>query len=197
MLKLIKTFFCIVCKLKLTVTYYLLISSFFHSPVPGGSDGPSGVLICSENYITYKNFGDQPDIRCPIPRRRVSLVHSLRPLKNEILCSVSKTAWMWVNLWVNKLFNHIELSPIQNNCSFNKWLYSCCPMLTNPNLPLSIVSLPNITEWSGWSRARHDICLLSHPQDQVHVLFPCTNGAGRHLQGDTWDRWRNGKWTRH
>ncbi|OBS81379.1 hypothetical protein A6R68_20407, partial [Neotoma lepida] len=40
--------------------------------IPGGSDGPSGVLICSENYITYKNFGDQPDIRCPIPRRRVT-----------------------------------------------------------------------------------------------------------------------------
>ncbi|KAG1692941.1 Splicing factor 3B subunit 3 [Nymphon striatum] len=41
--------------------------------VPGGSDGPSGVLICSENYITYKNFGDQPDIRSPIPRRRNDL----------------------------------------------------------------------------------------------------------------------------
>uniref|UniRef100_A0A8C9Y080 Splicing factor 3b, subunit 3 n=1 Tax=Sander lucioperca TaxID=283035 RepID=A0A8C9Y080_SANLU len=41
--------------------------------VPGGADGPSGVLICSENYITYKNFGDQPDIRCPIPRRRNDL----------------------------------------------------------------------------------------------------------------------------
>lgn len=41
--------------------------------VPGGSDGPSGVLICSENYITYKNFGDQLDIRCPIPRRRNDL----------------------------------------------------------------------------------------------------------------------------
>jgi len=39
--------------------------------VPGGGEGPSGVLICSENYLTYKNFGDQPDIRCPIPRRRV------------------------------------------------------------------------------------------------------------------------------
>ena len=38
----------------------------------GGNDGPSGVLVCSENYITYKNLGDQPDIRCPIPRRRVS-----------------------------------------------------------------------------------------------------------------------------
>ena len=42
-----------------------------HFAVPGGNEGPSGVLICSENYITYKNFGDQPDIRCPIPRRRV------------------------------------------------------------------------------------------------------------------------------
>ena len=33
----------------------------------------SGVLICSENYITFKNLGDQPDIRCPIPRRRNDL----------------------------------------------------------------------------------------------------------------------------
>lgn len=41
--------------------------------VPGGNDGPSGVLICSENYITYKNLGDQPDIRMPIPRRRNDL----------------------------------------------------------------------------------------------------------------------------
>ncbi|CAG2252578.1 splicing factor 3B subunit 3-like [Mytilus galloprovincialis] len=41
--------------------------------VPGGTDGPSGVLICSENYVTYKNIGDQPDIRCPIPRRRNDL----------------------------------------------------------------------------------------------------------------------------
>lgn len=39
--------------------------------VPGGTEGPSGVLVCSENYITFKNVGDQPDIRCPIPRRRV------------------------------------------------------------------------------------------------------------------------------
>jgi len=41
--------------------------------VPGDKDGPGGVLICSENYITYKNQGEQPDIRCPIPRRRVSI----------------------------------------------------------------------------------------------------------------------------
>eukprot|EP00795_Rhopilema_esculentum_P001912 gene1912-16412_t len=41
--------------------------------VPGGNDGPSGVLICSENYITYKNFGEQQDIRCPIPRRKNDL----------------------------------------------------------------------------------------------------------------------------
>lgn len=42
--------------------------------VPGGNDGPSGVLVCSENYITYKNFGDQADIRMPIPRRKVGNV---------------------------------------------------------------------------------------------------------------------------
>ena len=41
------------------------------TPVPGGSDGPSGVLVCCENYLVYKNFGDQPDLRCPIPRRKV------------------------------------------------------------------------------------------------------------------------------
>jgi len=39
-------------------------------PVPGGNDGPSGLLVCFENYITYKNFGEQADIRCPIPRRK-------------------------------------------------------------------------------------------------------------------------------
>lgn len=42
--------------------------------VPGGNEGPSGVLICSENYLIYKNFGDQMDIKCPIPRRRVCVV---------------------------------------------------------------------------------------------------------------------------
>lgn len=41
--------------------------------VPGGNDGPSGVLVCSENYITYKNFGDQPDIKIQIPRRKNDL----------------------------------------------------------------------------------------------------------------------------
>lgn len=29
--------------------------------------------MCCENYLVYKNFGDQPDIRCPIPRRRNDL----------------------------------------------------------------------------------------------------------------------------
>lgn len=29
--------------------------------------------MCCENYIIYKNFGDQPDIRCPIPRRQNDL----------------------------------------------------------------------------------------------------------------------------
>ncbi|OAF69225.1 Pre-mRNA-splicing factor RSE1 [Intoshia linei] len=46
--------------------------------VPGGNIGPSGIIVCSENYITYKNFGDQNDIRCPIPRRRNDLTDTDR-----------------------------------------------------------------------------------------------------------------------
>lgn len=56
-------------------------------PVPGGNDGPSGVLVCSENYITYKNFGDQPDIRCPIPKRFYDLSDSTRTML--LVCSAA------------------------------------------------------------------------------------------------------------
>ncbi|KAL1520024.1 hypothetical protein AB1Y20_023502 [Prymnesium parvum] len=38
-------------------------------PGGGGADGPSGVLVCSENFVVYKNQG-HPDRRCAIPRRR-------------------------------------------------------------------------------------------------------------------------------
>ena len=37
--------------------------------VPGGNDGPGGVLVCSENFMVYKNQG-HPDRRCALPRRR-------------------------------------------------------------------------------------------------------------------------------
>ncbi|KAJ1400202.1 WD40/YVTN repeat-like-containing domain superfamily [Sesbania bispinosa] len=36
--------------------------------VPGGADGPSGVLVCAENFVIYKNQGQQ-DVRAVIPRR--------------------------------------------------------------------------------------------------------------------------------
>lgn len=36
--------------------------------VPGGADGPGGVLVCTENWIIYKNQG-VPERRAPIPRR--------------------------------------------------------------------------------------------------------------------------------
>jgi splicing factor 3B subunit 3 len=38
--------------------------------VPAGKDTPGGMLLCSENYITYKNIGEQEDVRIPIPRRK-------------------------------------------------------------------------------------------------------------------------------
>jgi len=48
--------------------------------VPGGNEGPSGVICCCEGYLVYKNLGDQQDIRCPIPRRRNELDDSGRPI---------------------------------------------------------------------------------------------------------------------
>uniref|UniRef100_A0A803M5Z5 Splicing factor 3B subunit 3 n=1 Tax=Chenopodium quinoa TaxID=63459 RepID=A0A803M5Z5_CHEQI len=36
--------------------------------VPGGGDGPGGVLVCAENFVIYKNQG-YPDVRCLTPRR--------------------------------------------------------------------------------------------------------------------------------
>lgn len=37
--------------------------------VPGGDDGPSGVLICGDSWISYKNMG-HPEVRTALPRRR-------------------------------------------------------------------------------------------------------------------------------
>lgn len=37
-------------------------------PVPGGTDGPGGVLVCAEDFIIYKNQG-VPEKRCRIPKR--------------------------------------------------------------------------------------------------------------------------------
>lgn len=39
--------------------------------VPGGSDGPGGVIVCFEGLITYRNLGDQPPVSVRIPRRSV------------------------------------------------------------------------------------------------------------------------------
>ena len=44
-------------------------SSNFLVQVPGGTDGPSGVLVCSEDSVTYRH-SNQAAHRVPIPRRR-------------------------------------------------------------------------------------------------------------------------------
>ncbi|KAI8074923.1 CPSF A subunit region-domain-containing protein [Gongronella butleri] len=48
-------------------------------PVPGGQDGPSGVLVCSENLITYRHQ-DMPEVRLPIIRRAQPLEDASRGL---------------------------------------------------------------------------------------------------------------------
>ncbi|KAI0008531.1 CPSF A subunit region-domain-containing protein [Xylariaceae sp. FL0662B] len=37
--------------------------------IPGGNDGPSGVLVCAEDTVTYRH-SNQETLRVPIPRRR-------------------------------------------------------------------------------------------------------------------------------
>lgn len=37
--------------------------------VPGGTDGPSGVLVCGKDNITYRHINQEP-FRLPIPRRK-------------------------------------------------------------------------------------------------------------------------------
>lgn len=55
--------------------------------VPSGSDGPSGVLVCCENYLIYKNFGEQPDFHCPISRQQ----HNLDDAEQSMLFVCSAT----------------------------------------------------------------------------------------------------------
>ena len=38
-------------------------------PVPGGEDGPGGVLVCAENYLIYMKDGMSETIQAVIPRR--------------------------------------------------------------------------------------------------------------------------------
>lgn len=40
-------------------------------PVPGGEAGPSGVLVCGENWVAYKHQ-DHPEVRAPLPRRKTT-----------------------------------------------------------------------------------------------------------------------------
>ncbi|TPX35307.1 hypothetical protein SmJEL517_g02334 [Synchytrium microbalum] len=56
--------------------------------VPGGVDGPSGILVCSENYITWRHQNNPP-LRIPIPRRKDAL--SLKPGANGENAESSKS----------------------------------------------------------------------------------------------------------
>ena len=53
--------------------------------IPGGSDGPSGVLVCAPDNITYRN-SNQDAFRVPVPRRRGMLEDPDR--KRQIVAGV-------------------------------------------------------------------------------------------------------------
>jgi splicing factor 3B subunit 3 len=54
-------------------------------PIPGGADGPSGVLVCGVDNITYRN-SNQDAFRVPVPRRRGVLENPDR--KRQIVAGV-------------------------------------------------------------------------------------------------------------
>lgn len=58
--------------------------------VPGGSDGPGGVLACAENHIIYHNIGSGHCIKCLIPRRRDDLDNADR--STIIVCATTYRA---------------------------------------------------------------------------------------------------------
>ncbi|SBT81027.1 splicing factor 3B subunit 3, putative [Plasmodium malariae] len=44
------------------------ISAHLLIPIPGGQQGPSGIIVCCENYLVYKKL-DHEDVFCSYPRR--------------------------------------------------------------------------------------------------------------------------------
>jgi splicing factor 3B subunit 3 len=54
--------------------------------VPGGDEGPSGVLICGENWISYKHQG-HVEIRTPLPRRFDM------PIERGLLIKIAQTSF--------------------------------------------------------------------------------------------------------
>ncbi|OQS05115.1 pre-mRNA-splicing factor RSE1, partial [Thraustotheca clavata] len=58
-------------------------------PVPGGSEGPGGVLVCSEGWITYKNE-NHAQVPCRIPQRYHS-TDSTTPIRNDLLIVATAT----------------------------------------------------------------------------------------------------------
>ena len=52
---------------------------FFLLGIPGGDSWPSGVLICGENWVSYKHQG-HVEIRTPLPRR-----HDLPPERGVLI----------------------------------------------------------------------------------------------------------------
>ncbi|KNC86365.1 splicing factor 3B subunit 3 [Sphaeroforma arctica JP610] len=62
-------------------------------PVPGGNDGPGGLIVCCEDFVTYKNLGEQTDVRVAIPKRQNSLVEADRSTL-IVACAAHKTKQM-------------------------------------------------------------------------------------------------------
>lgn len=123
--------------------------------VPGGQnantdkfDGPSGVLVCCEDYIIYKHQGSK-EHRVPIPKRS----HPLSDPDRGVIITSAVMHKMRVS------FNLLSLLPSEEN-----WAKRCgtgCILLL-------------VTKWRRWSLQSNDRSRWrrsSIPQDQI--LWHC------------------------
>ncbi|KAH3674703.1 hypothetical protein WICMUC_003119 [Wickerhamomyces mucosus] len=78
-------------------------------PVPGGNDGPSGVLVCSKNLISYRNLqGDK--LAIPIPKLRKNSKGEDSQIVSGITHKIKDEFFFLVQTNHNDLFK-VELPP--------------------------------------------------------------------------------------
>lgn len=75
-------------------------------PVPGGEDGPGGVLVCAENYLIYMKDGITETIQAVIPRR-----NNLRGDRGVLIVAWAKhqvKTMFFFLLQVDRLLMHVS-----------------------------------------------------------------------------------------
>lgn len=103
-------------------------------PVPGGEDGPGGVLVCAENYLIYMKDGMAETIQAVIPRR-----NNLRGDRGVLIVSWAKhqvkTMFFFllqVSFHPVKQASSLPVCPLTLSIMYTKFALCLCLVLTGP-----------------------------------------------------------------